>query len=164
MEELVNAHSDIMIADFQRCFCALAASTKNIFRFNVQNIAIKSRTLIDAWKTRFHIKKIDTGVRYEGEGSTIKSIQHGFIVHILLLKIMEFNKLFFYVIVSGMFLGIDSFFTKTNFLQTLSMDIIMLMILFIIIGNFYLSSFNKLYPRLRVPSVAIFQHNYQIFA
>ena len=142
LDRVTNINSGIKITDSQSGFRAFAASTKDIFRFNAQGMAIESEMLIDAGKSSLRITEVKIGVRYDVGCSTKKPVQHGLEVLVLILKDMEFNKPLLYFTISGTFLGLGGLFMGTFFLQTfimggkLNFGPTMFMVLLIVLGSF----------------------------
>ena len=142
LDIFTNINSGIKITDSQSGFRAFAASTKDIFRFNAQGMAIESEMLIDAGKSSLRITEVKIGVRYDVGCSTKKPVQHGLEVLVLILKDMEFNKPLLYFTISGTFLGLGGLFMGTFFLQTfimggkLNFGPTMFMVLLIVLGSF----------------------------
>ncbi|MFZ2497803.1 glycosyltransferase family 2 protein [Methanosarcina sp.] len=135
-------NSGIKITDSQSGFRAFAASTKDLFRFNAQGMAIESEMLADAGKAGLHIAEVEIGVRYDVDCSTVNPIKHGLGVLVMVLKDVEFNRPLYYLTIPGMFFGIGGLFMGAKFLQDFSVGKslffgpTMLMILLIVVGSF----------------------------
>ena len=142
LDRFTNINSGLKITDSQSGFRAFAASTKDIFRFNAQGMAIESEMLADAGKSSLRIKEVEIGVRYDVDCSTISPIKHGFGVFIMVLKDIEFNKPLYYFTVPGLSLGVGGLYMGAQFLQNFTMGgglqfgPTMLMVLFIVVGTF----------------------------
>ena len=142
LDRVTNLNSGLAITDSQSGFRAFAASTKDVFRFSAQGMAIESEMLADAGKSNLRIKEVEIGVRYDVDCSTLSPIKHGFSVLVLVLKDIEFNKPLYYFTVPGISLGIGGLYMCTHFLRiyllggNLHFVPTMLMILFIIVGIF----------------------------
>ncbi|MGB9927134.1 MAG: glycosyltransferase family 2 protein [Methanosarcina sp.] len=142
LDKATNLNSGLKITDSQSGFRAFAASTKDIFRFTAQGMAIESEMLADAGKHSLRIAEVDIGVRYDVDCSTVNPIQHGFGVLLMVLKDIEFNKPLYYLTVPGISLGIGGLIMGAQFLQDfllgkgLYFGPTMLMILFIVVGTF----------------------------
>lgn len=142
LDEVTNLNSGLHITDSQSGFRAFSASTKDIFRFKAQGMAIESEMLADAGKSGLRIAEVEIGVRYDVDCSTVNPIKHGFGVLLMILKDIEFNKPLYYLTVPGVILGISGFIMGAFFVQGFAMGKslyfgpTMLMILFIIVGSF----------------------------
>jgi glycosyltransferase involved in cell wall biosynthesis len=142
LDRFTNLNSGLRITDSQSGFRAFAASTKDIFRFNAQGMAIESEMLADAGKSGVRIKEVEIGVRYDVDCSTVNPIKHGFGVLLMVLKDIEFNRPLYYLTVPGLSLGVGGLIMGAHFLQDFTMGIglqfgpTMLMVLFIVIGTF----------------------------
>lgn len=142
LDRVTNLNSGLEITDSQSGFRAFAASTKDIFRFTAQGMAIESEMLADAGKSGLRIAEVEIGVRYDVDCSTVNPIKHGFGVLLMILKDIEFNKPLYYLTVPGVVLGISGFIMGAIFVQGFTMGKslyfgpTMLMILFIIVGSF----------------------------
>ncbi|WP_292375937.1 glycosyltransferase family 2 protein [Methanosarcina sp. UBA411] len=142
LDRVTNLNSGLEITDSQSGFRAFAASTKDIFRFTAQGMAIESEMLADAGKSGLRIAEVEIGVRYDVDCSTVNPIKHGFGVLLMILKDIEFNKPLYYLTVPGVILGMSGFIMGAFFVQGFTMGKslyfgpTMLMILFIIVGSF----------------------------
>lgn len=142
LDTATNMNSGLTITDSQSGFRAFAASTKDVFRFNAQGMAIESEMLADAGRSGLRIKEVGIGVRYDVDCSTISPIKHGLGVLFMVLKDIEFHRPLYYFTAPGIALGIGGLIMGAHFLQTftagggLSFGPTMLMVLFIIIGTF----------------------------
>ena len=142
LDGATKLNSGLQITDSQSGFRAFAASTKNVFRFKAQGMAIESEMLADAGKSGLRIAEVEIGVRYDVDCSTVNPIKHGFGVLFMILKDIEFNKPLYYLTVPGLILGISGFIMGAYFVQDFTMGKslyfgpTMLMILFIIVGSF----------------------------
>ena len=142
LDRVTNLNSGLTITDSQSGFRAFAASTKDIFRFNAQGMAIESEMLADAGKSGLRIKEVEIGVRYDVNCSTLSPIKHGFGVFVMVLKDIEFNKPLYYLTVPGLSLGVGGLYMGALFLENFTMGgglqfgPTMLMVLFIIVGTF----------------------------
>ena len=92
LDRFTKLNSGLNITDSQSGFRAFAASTKDLFRFNAQGMAIESEMLADAGKSGLRIAEVEIGVRYDVGCSTVHPIKHGFGVLLMVLKDIEFNK------------------------------------------------------------------------
>ena len=142
LDSFTNINSGLKITDSQSGFRAFAASTKDIFRFNAQGMAIESEMLADAGKSGLRINEVEIGVRYDVGCSAVNPIKHGFGVLVMVLKDMEFNKPFYYFTFPGLSLGISGLYMGARFLQDFTMGRglnfgpTMLMVLLIVVGSF----------------------------
>lgn len=142
LDRFTKLNSGINITDSQSGFRAFAASTKDLFRFNAQGMAIESEMLADAGKSGLRIAEVEIGVRYDVGCSTVHPIKHGFGVLLMVLKDIEFNKPLYYFTVPGLSLGIGGLYMGAHFLQDfalgggLQFGPTMLMVLFIVVGTF----------------------------
>jgi glycosyltransferase involved in cell wall biosynthesis len=142
LDRATNLNSGLQITDSQSGFRAFAASTKDVFRFSAQGMAIESEMLADAGKSGLRITEVEIGVRYDVDCSTENPIKHGLCVLMMVLKDIEFNKPLYYLTVPGAVLGIGGIIMGAIFLQDftlgkgLNFGPTILMILFIIVGSF----------------------------
>ena len=142
LDRFTNLNSGLKITDSQSGFRAFAASTKEIFRFTAQGMAIESEMLADAGKSGLRIAEVEIGVRYDVDSSTINPIKHGFEVLVLVLKDIEFNRPLYYLTVPGLSLGVGGLYMGAHFLQNfmaggyLNFGPTVLMALFIVVGTF----------------------------
>lgn len=142
LDEVTNLNSGLHITDSQSGFRAFSASTKDIFRFKAQGMAIESEMLADAGKSGLRIAEVEIGVRYDVDCSTEHPIKHGFGVLLMILKDIEFNKPLYYLTVPGAALGIGGIIMGALFLRefvigkNLYFGPTILMVLFIIVGSF----------------------------
>lgn len=107
LDRATNLNSGLQVTDSQSGFRAFAASTKDIFRFNAQGMAIESEMLADAGKFGLRIAEVEIGVRYDVDCSTEHPIKHGLGVFLMVLRDIEFNKPLYYLTVPGAVLGIS---------------------------------------------------------
>lgn len=142
LDRATNLNSGLQITDSQSGFRAFAASTKDVFRFNAQGMAIESEMLADAGKSGLRIAEVEIGVRYDVDCSTEHPIKHGFWVLMMVLRDIELNKPLYYLTVPGIVLGIGGLIMGALFLQeftmgrSLNFGPTVLMILFIVVGSF----------------------------
>jgi glycosyltransferase involved in cell wall biosynthesis len=142
LDKATNLNSGLHITDSQSGFRAFATSTKDVFRFNAQGMAIESEMLADAGSAGLHIAEVEIGVRYDVDCSTVNPIKHGLGVLLIVLKDIEFNKPLYYLTAPGAVLGIGGIIMGAYFLQDFSMGKSLyfgptiLMVLFIIVGSF----------------------------
>lgn len=142
LDKATNLNSGLKITDSQSGFRAFAASTKEVFRFTAQGMAIESEMLADAGKNGLRIAEVEIGVRYDVDCSTINPVKHGFGVLLMVLKDIKFNKPIYYLTVPGISLGIGGLIMGATFLQNfltsgrLYFGPTMLMVLFIVVGTF----------------------------
>lgn len=142
LDTATNMNSGLKITDSQSGFRAFSASTKDIFRFKAQGMAIESEMLADAGHHGLRITEVEIGVRYDVDCSTVNPIKHGIGVLLMVLKDIEFNKPLYYLTVPGAALGISGFFMGARFVHEFSMGKSLyfgptvLMILLIIVGSF----------------------------
>jgi len=142
LDGATKLNSGLQITDSQSGFRAFSASTKDVFRFKAQKMAIESEMLADAGKSGLRIAEVEIGVRYDVGRSTEHPIKHGFGVLLMVLKDIEFNKPLYYLTVPGTALGIGGLIMGTFFVQEYTMGKslyfgpTMLMILCIIVGSF----------------------------
>ena len=102
LDTATNMNSGLKITDSQSGFRAFAASTKDVFRFNAQGMAIESEMLADAGRSGLRITEVEIGVRYDVDGSTISPIKHGLGVLVMVLKDIEFNRPLYYLTAPGL--------------------------------------------------------------
>lgn len=142
LDGVTNLNSGLQITDSQSGFRAFSASTKDVFRFKAQGMAIESEMLADAGKSGLRVTEVEIGVRYDVGCSTVNPIKHGFGVLLMILNDIEFNKPLYYLTVPGLVLGISGLIMGAFFVQdfttgkSLYFGPTMLMLLFIILGSF----------------------------
>jgi len=142
LDRFTNLNSGLKITDSQSGFRAFAASTKDIFRFSAQGMAIESEMLADAGKSGLRIVEVEIGVRYDVDCSTVNPIKHGFDVLVMILKDIEFNRPLYYLTVPGLSLGVGGLYMGARFLREFAIGGVlqfgptMLMVLFIVVGSF----------------------------
>jgi glycosyltransferase involved in cell wall biosynthesis len=142
LDGVTNLNSGLRITDSQSGFRAFSASTKDVFRFKAQGMAIESEMLADAGKSNLRITEVEIGVRYDVDCSTEHPVKHGFGVFMMVLKDIEFNKPLYYLTVPGSALGVGGLIMGATFLhefiqgKSLFFGPTMLMVLFIIVGSF----------------------------
>jgi glycosyltransferase involved in cell wall biosynthesis len=142
LDRFTNMNSGLSITDSQSGFRAFAASTKDIFRFNAQGMAIESEMLADAGRSGLRIKEVEIGVRYDVDGSTENPIKHGLGVLLKVCKDIEYNKPIYCFTLPGVALGICGIYMGLSFLQTfylggsLYFGPTVLMVMLTLIGTF----------------------------
>jgi len=142
LDKITILNSGIRITDSQSGFRAFSASTKDIFRFEAQGLAIESEMLADAGKHGLKVKEVGIDVRYDVEGSTEHPLKHGFNVLVQILKDMEFNRPLYYFTLPGLIFGIFGLYMGLLFLRTfylggsLHFGPTIIMILLTLIGTF----------------------------
>lgn len=142
LDKATNLNSGLKITDSQSGFRAFAVSTRGVFRFNAQNMAIESEMLADVGKSGLRIKEVEVAVRYDVHGSKINPIKHGFGVLLRIFRDIEFNRPLYCFTLPGTILGVIGLYMGVRFLQEFTMGLslnfgpTMLMVLFIVIGTF----------------------------
>lgn len=142
LDGVTNINSGLQVTDSQSGFRAFSSSTKDIFRFKAQGMAIESEMLADASKSGLRIAEVEIGVRYDVGCSTVNPIKHGLEVFLMILKDLEFNKPLYYLTVPGAVLGIGGLIMGALFVQNFAMGKSLtfgptvLMILLIVVGSF----------------------------
>jgi glycosyltransferase involved in cell wall biosynthesis len=142
LDKVTIMNSGIRITDSQSGFRAFAASTKDIFRFNAQGMAIESEMLADAGRFGLRIKEVEIDVRYDVDGSTENPVRHGLGVLLKVCKDIEFNRPLCCFTLPGFVLGICGLYLGLSFLQTfylggsLHFGPTVLMILLTLVGTF----------------------------
>ncbi|MHC1756387.1 MAG: glycosyltransferase family 2 protein [Methanosarcina sp.] len=142
LDKATVLNSGIKITDSQSGFRAFAASTKDIFRFNAQGMAIESEMLADAGRAGLRVKEVEIRVRYDVDGSTENPIRHGLVVLLTVLKDIEFNKPLYYFTFPGLVLGAGGLYMGFGFLRAfylgggLEFGPTILMILLTLVGTF----------------------------
>jgi glycosyltransferase involved in cell wall biosynthesis len=142
LDKATVMNSGIKITDSQSGFRAFAASTKDIFRFNAQGMAIESEMLADAGRAGLRVKEVEIRVRYDVDGSTENPIRHGLVVLLTVLKDIEFNKPLYYFTFPGLVLGAGGLYMGFGFLRAfylgggLEFGPTILMILLTLVGTF----------------------------
>lgn len=142
LDTATNMNSGLRITDSQSGFRAFAASTKDVFRFNAQGMAIESEMLADAGRSGLRIKEVEIGVRYDVDCSTMSPIKHGLGVLVMVLKDVEFKRPLYFFTAPGIVLGLVGLLMGTMFLheytlgQGLYFGPTILMILLIVVGTF----------------------------
>jgi glycosyltransferase involved in cell wall biosynthesis len=142
LDKITILNSGIRITDSQSGFRAFSASTKDIFRFKTQGMAIESEMLADAGKYGLRVKEVEIDVRYDVDGSTENSLNHGLNVLMNILKDIEFNKPLYYFTLPGLIFGIFGLYMGLLFLRTfylggsLHFGSTIIMILLTLVGTF----------------------------
>lgn len=142
LDRFTNLNSGLKITDTQSGFRAFTNSTKDIFRFNSQGMAIESEMLADVAKSHLRIKEVEIGVRYDVDCSTKNPIKHGLEVFVRILKDIEFNKPLYCFTTPGIIFGIIGLYMGAHSLQifanggSLNFGPTMLMVLLIVVGTF----------------------------
>ncbi len=142
LDRFTIINSGLKVTDSQSGFRAFAASTKDLFRFNAQGMAIESEMLTDAGKSGLRITEVEIGIRYDVGCSAVNPIKHGFGVLLMVLKDIEFNKPLYYFTVPGLSLGVGGLYMGAHFLRDFTMGGALqfgptiLMVLFIVVGTF----------------------------
>lgn len=142
LDKATVMNSGVKITDSQSGFRAFSASTKNIFRFNAQGMAIESEMLADVGRYGLRIKEVPIGVRYDVDGSTENPIKHGLTVLLKIIKDMEYNKPLYYFTLPGFILAVVGLYMGVTFLRTfylgenLNFGPTVLMILLTLVGVF----------------------------
>ena len=142
LDTATNMNSGLKITDSQSGFRAFAGSTKDVFRFKAQGMAIESEMLADAGRSGLRIKEVEIGVRYDVDGSTMSPIKHGLGVLVMVLKDVEFNRPLYYLTAPGIILGAGGLVMGAVFLHDFNLGRglyfgpTMLMILLILVGVF----------------------------
>jgi glycosyltransferase involved in cell wall biosynthesis len=110
-------NSDLTITDQYSGFRAFSASSKNIFRFDSQDMAIEREMLAEAGKAGISIKEVEIGVCHDFEGPLRNPIKR--IVRFLktVVEDIEANKLLYYNSVPGFALATCSFYMAFKFLE-----------------------------------------------
>lgn len=142
LDKATIVNSGVKITDSQSGFRAFAASTKNIFRFNAQGMAIESEMLADAGKAGLRIKEVEIDVRYDVDGSTEHPLKHGLSVLLKVCRDIEFNSPLCCFTIPGFILGIFGLYMGLSFLQvfyhggSLHFGPTILMVLLTLVGMF----------------------------
>ncbi len=142
LDKATVMNSGFKITDSQSGFRAFSASVTDIIRFNAQGIAIESEMLADAGRSGLRVAKVEIGVRYDVDCSTISPVKHGLGVLLKVLKDVEFNKPFFYLTSLGFVFGMSGLIMDAKFVQEFSMgkgryfEPTILMVLLIVVGSF----------------------------
>ncbi|AKB76639.1 dolichyl-phosphate beta-D-mannosyltransferase related protein [Methanosarcina horonobensis HB-1 = JCM 15518] len=142
LDTATNMNSGLKITDSQSGFRAFAASTKDIFRFNAQGMAIESEMLADAGRFGLKIKEVEIGVRYDVDCSTISPVKHGLGVLVMVLKDVEFKRPLYFFTAPGIVLDAGGLIMGVMFLHNFTLGTglyfgpTVLMVLLIIVGTF----------------------------
>jgi len=142
LDKVTILNSGVRISDSQSGFRAFSASTKDIFRFKAQGMAIESEMLADAGKHGVRVTEVEIDVRYDVDGSTEHPLKHGLNVLVKVLKDMEFNRPLYYFTLPGLIFGIVGLYLCLLFLRdfylggSLYFGPTILMILLTLIGTF----------------------------
>lgn len=142
LDKATVMNSGVKITDSQSGFRAFAGSTKDIFRFNAQGMAIESEMLADAGRYGLRVKEVPIGVRYDVDGSTENPVRHGLTVLLKIIKDMEYNKPLYYFTMPGLIFAVVGLYMGLTFLRTfylggnLDFGPTMLMILLTLVGFF----------------------------
>ncbi|MPN21613.1 hypothetical protein SDC9_168993 [bioreactor metagenome] len=142
LDKATVMNSGVKITDSQSGFRAFAGSTKDIFRFNAQGMAIESEMLADAGRYGLRVKEVPIGVRYDVDGSTENPVRHGLTVLLKIIKDMEYDKPLYYFTMPGLIFAVVGLYMGLTFLRTfylggnLDFGPTMLMILMTLVGVF----------------------------
>lgn len=142
LDTATNMSSGLRITDSQSGFRAFSVSTKDVFRFSAQGMAIESEMLADAGRSGLQIKEVEIGVRYDVDGSTENPIKHGLGVLVMVLKDVEFDRPLYYFTAPGIALELGGLYMGARFLHEfmlgrgLDFGPTMVMVLLIIVGIF----------------------------
>lgn len=117
LDKVTIVNSGVRITDSQSGFRAFSASTKDIFRFNAQGMAIESEMLADAGRYGLRVKEVEIDIRYDVDGSTEHPLRHGLGVLLKILKDIEFNRPLYCFTIPGFILGICGLYMGLSFLQ-----------------------------------------------
>ena len=118
LDRFTNMNSGLRITDSQSGFRAFAASTKDIFRFNAQGMAIESEMLADAGKSGLRIKEVEIGVRYDVDCSTVNPIKYFIEVMGKVMKDVETNRPLYYYSVPGFALATVGLYMGVKLLES----------------------------------------------
>lgn len=118
LDRFTNMNSGLRITDSQSGFRAFAASTKDIFRFNAQGMAIESEMLADAGKSCLRIKEVEIGVRYDVGCSTVNPIKYFIEVLGKVMKDVETNRPLYYYSVPGFALATVGLYMGVKLLES----------------------------------------------
>lgn len=122
-ENSAQTDPDLNITDPQSGFRAFLTSTRNIFRFNGQDMIIESEMLADAKKAGIRIKEVEIGVLHDYEAPTNNPVEY---VHGLLESIVddiETNTSLYYNSVPGFALATCGFYMAFKFIGEFSAGI-----------------------------------------
>jgi len=117
LDKITIVNSGVRITDSQSGFRAFSASTKDIFRFNAQGMAIESEMLADAGRYGLRVKEVEIDIRYDVDGSTEHPLRHGLGVLLKILKDIEFNRPLYCFTIPGLVLGICGLYLGLSLLQ-----------------------------------------------
>ncbi len=109
---------DLKITDSMSGFCAFAASTKDIFRFNAAGMAIKSEMLADAGRAGLRVKEVPIRVRHDVDGSTENPVRRSLADLFRIFKYIEYNKPLYCFTLPGSLLGAGGLYMGSGFLRT----------------------------------------------
>jgi len=142
LDNATRLDSGLNITDSQSGFRAFAASTKGVFRFKQNGLAIESEMLADAANAGLRIKEVEIGVRYDVDGSSENPISHGVKVLVKILQDMELNRPLYYFTVPGILMSTVGIGMGLNFLRefyhgsALQFGPTLLMIMLTLVGSF----------------------------
>ncbi|MGD0954469.1 MAG: glycosyltransferase family 2 protein [Methanotrichaceae archaeon] len=142
LDNATRLDSGLNITDSQSGFRAFAASTKGVFRFKQNGLAIESEMLADAANAGLRIKEVEIGVRYDVDGSSENPISHGIKVLVKILQDMELNRPLYYFSVPGIVISTIGIGMGLNFLRefyhgsALQFGPTLLMIMLTLVGSF----------------------------
>ncbi|RXA19729.1 glycosyltransferase family 2 protein [Methanosarcina sp. MSH10X1] len=143
LDRFTNLSSGLTITDSQSGFRAFAASTKDLFRFNAQGMAIESEMLADAGKSGLRIKEVEIGVRYDINSNFRNPIK--FFAEILLrvMEDLEVNRPLYFYSVPGfalatvaLYMGVRLFESFYLGVESVSFGLAFLMIFLALLGIF----------------------------
>lgn len=118
LDRFTNLNSGLKVTDSQSGFRAFAASTKDVFRFNAQEMEIESEMLADAGKSGLRIKEVEIGVRHHADVNSKNPIK--FFIEILsrAMEDIEANKPLYYYSVPGFALATVGLYMGAKVLES----------------------------------------------
>jgi glycosyltransferase involved in cell wall biosynthesis len=143
LDRVTKLNSGLTITDSQSGFRAFAASTKDVFRFNAQDMAIESEMLADAGKSGLRIKEVEIGVLRNADSNFKNPIK--FFIEILsrAMEDIEVNKPLYYYSVPGfalatvaLYMGAKIFESFYLGVESVSFGSTFLMIFLVLFGIF----------------------------
>jgi glycosyltransferase involved in cell wall biosynthesis len=142
LDNATRLDSGLNITDSQSGFRAFAASTKGVFRFKQNGLAIESEMLADAANAGLRIKEVEIGVRYDVDSSSENPVSHGVKVLVKILQDMELNRPLYYFTVPGIVMSTIGIGMGLTFLRefyhgsALQFGPTLLMIMLTLVGSF----------------------------
>ena len=142
LDTATNLDSGLAVTDSQSGFRAFASSTKDVFRFKQNGLAIESEMLADAAAAGLRIKEVEIGVRYDVDGSSENPVSHGIRILVKVLHDMELRRPLYYFTIPGLAMAGLGILMGLDFLRvfarggSLMYGPTLLMVMLTLVGSF----------------------------